>query len=166
MASPTWIASCSATTKRRAALPQAPRENSRAVSLGGAVSSGNDGNLTVKNCWFTGNKAIGGFRHYPNPLYTVGGGGALDNWGTAVITDSVFTDNQAIGGAAEPGVEGGYGIGGALSTGTPFALSPVCTIRHCTFSHNRAIGADAASETDNLGGSRNRRSHAHRLCAD
>ena len=121
------------------------------ISLGGAVSSGNDGNLTVKSCWFTGNKAIGGFRHYPNPLYNVGGGGALDNWGTAVITDSVFTDNQAVGGAAEPGVEGGYGIGGALSTGTPFALSPACTIRHCTFTHNRAIGADAVSE--NLGGS-------------
>ena len=117
---------------------------------GGAVSSGKDGVLTVKSCRFTGNKAIGGLRHYPNPLYTVGGGGALDNWGTVVITDSVFTDNQAIGGAAEPGVEGGYGIGGAVSTGTPWALSPVCTIRHCTFSHNRAIGADAGIE--NLGG--------------
>jgi len=120
------------------------------IALGGAVSSGNDGNLTVKNCWFTGNKATGGFRHYPNPLYNVGGGGALDNWGAALITESVFTDNQAIGGAAEPGVEGGYAIGGALSTGTPWALSPVCTIRHCTFSHNRAIGAAAGSE--NLGG--------------
>jgi hypothetical protein len=122
------------------------------VALGGAVSSGNDGNLTVKNCWFTGNKATGGFRHYPNPLYNVGGGGALDNWGAALITDSMFTDNQAVGAAAEPGVEGGYGIGGAVSTGTPWALNPACTIRRCTFSHNRAIGADAATPADNFGG--------------
>lgn len=129
-----------------------PEGDFAGIALGGAVSSGNDGNLTVKNCRFTANNATGGFRHYPNPMYNVGGGGALDNWGTALITDSTFSDNQAIGGAAEPGVEGGYGIGGALSTGTPWALSPVCTIRHCTFSRNRAIGADATTETD-IGGS-------------
>ena len=129
-----------------------PEEVFGGNSLGGAVSSGNEGNLTVKNCWFTGNKATGGFRHYPNPLYNVGGGGALDNWGIALITDSVFTDNQAIGAAAEPGVEGGYGMGGALKTGSVWALNPVCTIRHCTFSHNRAIGADAATANDNFGG--------------
>jgi len=120
------------------------------VALGGAVSSGNDGSLSVKSCSFVGNKATGGFRHYPNPLYNAGGGGALDIWGNAVITDTVFTDNQAIGAAVEPGVEGGYGIGGAVSIGTPWALSPVCTIRHCTFNHNRAMGAD--SVTENLGG--------------
>jgi hypothetical protein len=122
------------------------------IGFGGAVSSGNDGNLTVKYCWFTGNKATGGFRHDPNPLYNVGGGGALDNWGAALITDSMFTDNQAIGAAAEPGVQGGFGIGGALSTGTPWALNPVCTIRRCTFSHNRAVGADATGGTGNVGG--------------
>ena len=129
-----------------------PEEVFGGNALGGAVSSGDEGNLTVKNCWFTGNKATGGFRHYPNPLYNVGGGGALDNWGIALITDSEFTDNQAIGAAAEPGVEGGYGLGGALKTGSVWALSPVCTIRHCTFSHNQAVGADAATANDDFGG--------------
>jgi len=118
------------------------------LAFGGAASSGNDGSLSVKNCWFTGNRVIGGFRHYPNPLYTASGGGALDIWGTALITDSVFTHNQALGGAADPGVEAGYGIGGALSIGVVYSLNSACTIRHCTFSHNQAIGADAATETD------------------
>ncbi|MGA3284256.1 MAG: hypothetical protein ABSD57_07350 [Verrucomicrobiota bacterium] len=120
---------------------------------GGAVSSADDGILTVKNCWFTGNKAIGGLRHYPNPPtgYTVGASGALDNWGTAVITDSVFTDNQAIGGAADPGVEeGGYGIGGALGSGGAYAIASVCTLQHCTFSRNQAIGGDA--DANDFGG--------------
>jgi hypothetical protein len=113
--------------------------------FGGAVSSASDGTLTVGNCLFTGNKAIGGFNHTYSFNYTVGGSGAIDTWGAALITDSTFTDNQALGGGAGPGVNGGFAIGGAISSGNPRARSPVCTIRNCAFRHNQALAADAGS---------------------
>ena len=126
-------------------------------AFGGAISSANLGTLTVSDCWFTGNKASGGLRHKPSALFdAIGGSGAIDNWSTAVITGSTFSDNQAIGGAADPGVDGGFAVGGAIGSGSPSAVSPVCTIQHCTFHRNQAIAADAGSpgnqDAEGIGG--------------
>jgi hypothetical protein len=121
------------------------------VAFGGAISSQSLGTLTIRNCWFTGNRAIGGHRHDPSALFDgIAASGAIDNWGTASISGSTFTDNQAIGGAADDGVDGGYGAGGAVSNGSPLASNPVCTIQNCRFSHNQAIAAGAGPE--NFGG--------------
>ena len=116
-------------------------------AYGGAVHSGNDGNLTVRNCWFAANKAIGGRLHQPSVSIYDGPAqsGAIDNWGAAFISTSTFSDNQAIGGSADEGVDGGYGVGGAIGSGGPMADNPVCAVENCTFRHNLAIGADAGS---------------------
>ena len=121
-------------------------------AFGGAISSQNDGTLTVKNCWFTGNKAIGGRLHQPS-LYMfdgMGSSGAIDNLNTALVTDSTFTDNQGVGGPADPGVDGGYGLAGAIASGSPYASTTVLSILRCTFTHNQAIGGDAGP--DGIGG--------------
>ena len=113
-------------------------------AFGGAILSANAGTLTVGNCSFTGNKAVGGVRHKPSGTFdAMALGGAIENWGTVWITDTTFTDNQAIGGASDRGVSGGVSVAGAVESGTPHALSPVCTIQRCTFNHNQAIGGDA-----------------------
>ena len=121
-------------------------------AFGGAISSRNDGNLTVKNCWFTGNKASGGRLHQPS-LYMfdgMGSSGAIDNLNTALVTDSTFTDNQGVGGPADPGVDGGYGVAGAIASASPYASTTVISILRCTFTHNQAIGGDAGP--DGIGG--------------
>lgn len=115
-------------------------------AFGGAAASGNSTTLTVNDCIFTGNKAIGGLRHKPSSLFDgIGGSGAIDTWGTAVITGTTFADNQAMGGPADPGVDGGYSVGGALGSGGPMAVDAICRVQHCTFNHNQAIGGDAGS---------------------
>lgn len=123
------------------------------AAFGGAIISQNQGNLAVRYCWFTGNKVIGGLRHYPSaPMIDgISDGGAIHNWGAACITDTTFTENQAIGGPADTGEDGGYACDGAVSSGSPLAVSPVCIIQRCTFSRNQAIGADAGP--NNFGGS-------------
>jgi hypothetical protein len=121
------------------------------AAFGGAVLSGNLGTLTVSQCSFTGNKAIGGFLRHPSAWGdAMALGGAIENWGTAGITESTFTENQALGGAADPGVDGGYALAGAIESGSPYALSPVCTIQHCIFSRNQARSGDAGP--NNFGG--------------
>ena len=120
-------------------------------ATGGAISSQNNGTLTVKNCWFTSNKAIGGLRHSPSaPFDAVGSSGAIDNWNTALVTDSTFADNQGVGGPADPGVDGGYGLSGAIASGGPAASTTVISILRCMFTHNQAIGGDAGP--DSFGG--------------
>ena len=126
--------------------------NGAGSASGGAISSQNNGTLTVKNCWFTGNTAIGGRIRQPS-LYMIdgmGSGGAIDNLNTALVTDSTFTDNQALGGPADPGVDGSYGVSGAIATGGPFASTTALSILRCTFIHNQAIGGDAGP--DGIGG--------------
>jgi len=121
-------------------------------AFGGAISSRNDGKLTVKNCWFTGNKALGGRLHQPS-LYMLdgmGSSGAIDNLNTALVSDSTFTDNQVVGGPADPGVDGGYGVAGAIASGSPYASTTVISILRCTFTRNQAIGGDAGP--DGIGG--------------
>lgn len=113
------------------------------LGWGGAVSSQDQGTLTVRNCWFTGNRAVGGHRHQSNGQYDgAGASGAIDNWGVASISETAFTDNQAIGCIGDAGVDGGFAIGGAVGNGGKLADSPECTIQNCTFRHNLAIAAD------------------------
>jgi hypothetical protein len=110
---------------------------------GGAIGNGTLGTLTVTNCWFTGNQAIGGLKHSPsNQFDGLAVGGAVSNWDVAVVSDSVFTDNAAIGGAADPGVEGGYSLGGAIDSGTRHTSSATMTLQRCTFSGNKAVCPD------------------------
>jgi len=119
----------------------------------GAISSQNLGTLMVRNCLFTGNKAMGGRLHEPSQTWMYDGvaaSGAIDNWGTALISGTTFTDNQAIGGTADEGVDGGYGLGGAVGSGGPFAINSVCTLQNCRFSRNQAIGGPAGQ--NNFGG--------------
>lgn len=119
------------------------------LAFGGAISSQNLGTLTVRNCWFTGNKAIGGHRHQPSAQYDgAGASGAIDNWGAASISGTTFTDNQAIGSTTDEGVGAGYGMGGALGSGGPLAQSPACTIQGCRFSHNQAMGGGNAGPNE------------------
>ncbi len=121
-------------------------------AVGGAVKNGTAGTVTVSNCRFTGNKAIGGLRHKPSTPFPdgMGSSGAIDNENIVLVTDSTFTDNQGLGGPADPGVDGGYGIAGAIASGGPAAQAGLLTILRCTFTHNQAIGGDG--DPDSLGG--------------
>jgi hypothetical protein len=107
---------------------------------GGAIDS--RGNLTVTNCAFSSNQAIGGS--------DVGGGfgGAISSDGTTAtltVTDSTFSDNQATGGA---GSVAGSGRGGAI-----FNNQSKLTVTDSTFSGNQAAGgAGSASGAQGIGG--------------
>jgi hypothetical protein len=101
---------------------------------GGAVF--NQGALSITNCTFSGNQAVGGV--------SVGGqagdaeGGAIFNNGTLTITDSTFASNQANGGPGSDGI-GGPGEGGAIfNNGT-------LTITNSTFASNQVNGGTAMS---------------------
>jgi len=126
--------------------------NGAGSASGGAISSQNNGTLTVENCWFAGNKASGGRLHQPSlaMIDGMGSGGAIDSLNTALVTDSTFTDNQGVGGSADPGVDGGYGVSGAIACGGPAASTTALNILRCTFTHNQAIGGDAGP--DGIGG--------------
>ncbi len=115
------------------------------IGSAGALSSQAHGVLTVRNCWFIGNRGVGGQRHQRSDAMLVGPGaaGAIDTLGTASIVGTVFTENQAIGGAADDGVDGGYAMGGALGIGGPGTENAVCYLEDCQFNNNAAIGAPA-----------------------
>ncbi len=114
--------------------------------FGGAVANEGLGTLVVTSCSFTGNQGVGGPRHKPSAFPDGhGGSGAIDNLGTADISNSEFIENQAIGGIADPGADGGLAAAGAIASGFPRAIHPVCSIRNCTFTRNRAIAADAGN---------------------
>ncbi len=123
--------------------------------FGGAIGNETDGTLMVRNCWYTGNRAIGGFRQSPSGDNDgIGVGGAVANWNAAVITDSTFSDNEAVGGAADPGVDGGGPMAGAVASNSRHTSIATMTIERCTFSRNLAIGVDAGANTGtpNFGG--------------
>ncbi len=121
-------------------------------AVGGAIKNATAGTLIVSACLFKGNKALGGLRHKPsNPFPDgMGSSGAIDNENVVLLTDSTFTDNQAVGGAADPGVDGGFGLAGAIESGGPAAQAGVLSILRCTFTGNQAIGGDGGP--DNVGG--------------
>src|SRR5262249_22636271 len=120
--------------------------------LGGALM--NEGDATVIDCTFSGNRARGGYAVGPaienlhdltvtRSTFTgneadgaiVAQGGALDNTdGSAILTGCAFTDNEAIG--ITPGAEG---AGGAIVTwnANDIVGGTILTITGSTFTRNR-----------------------------
>jgi hypothetical protein len=82
---------------------------------GGAISNEHGGSLTLTQCTFDENQAVGGRRlSGSDALVGIGTGGALANGApgeflapTLVMIDCTLTSNQAIGGVADAGVDGG-----------------------------------------------------------
>ncbi len=114
---------------------------------GGAVFN-DGGTLTVTNCTFLDNRAIGSDVE-GSGFGAPGQGGAISNFGQLTVTDSTFTGNQAIGGAGvSPGVSGGGGEGGAIYN------DGAMTVMGSTFSANMANGGvgDGASGGNGIGG--------------
>lgn len=110
------------------------------------LSSQAPATLTVRDCTFSGNEAIGGVGRAASDGGQ-GSGGAIVTGGAgslAVVIGSVFTNNLAQGGdggpdAAATGGLGGPGFGGALNTG-----SADLTVKGCWFEGNVAIGGAGA----------------------
>lgn len=118
------------------------KDNSSIV--GGAISTGNEApigpqTVTLLNCTFTRNLAIGG--QAPN-LTAKGGAIEADGDGaTIVIANCAFSDNLALGGVGKSGLlrNGGGGFGGAVNLeGFPTSLSVI--ISSTSFVNNFARG--------------------------
>jgi CSLREA domain-containing protein len=118
-------------------------------NVGGGGLCNNEGIVTIINCTFSRNKALGGVGAVkpnvngkeiiaPNGASNGGSGlgGALFSTGTLYLINSTFSDNKAVGGIGsdsliQPG-KGGNGLGGAIySTDTTWVVN-------CTFSGNGA----------------------------
>src|SRR5262249_6879109 len=76
--------------------------------------------LTVTDCAFQGNRAVGG-------IFGLGGG--IQNEGSATVSGSTFIGNQAIGGGD------GVGAGGGISN----IFGATLTVSNSTFTNNLAI---------------------------
>ena len=102
---------------------------------GGAIYN-DGGNVTVQNCIFSNNQAVGIFNSSASP--GLGQGGAIFNLGNLTLQNCDFTNNQAIGGDVSLGY-GGNGQGGAIfNTGTN-------VIDNCTFRLNSTRGGNGGS---------------------
>ena len=96
--------------------------------------------LTVSNCTFSGNQAIG------SAGYGLAGGGGIDNepGGILHVSQSTFNDNRAQGGDGgtisdkRPFI--GLGFGGAIQN-----FFATATIDQCTFTGNQAVGGSGVS---------------------
>jgi CSLREA domain-containing protein len=111
----------------------------------------NGGTVSIVDCTFSGNRAVGGRGGNRGGGTGVPGGdgmgGALFNRGTVFLINSTFSDNRAIGGG------GGNGGGGRLSDPRPLSpgtggngdggaiySSGDSWVKNCTFSGNAASG--------------------------
>jgi CSLREA domain-containing protein len=132
--------------------------NSQAGSTaGGGGLYNNGGTVSVVDCTFSGNRAVGGSGGARAPGLGDGAegvpggdgmGGALFNTGTVFLINSTFSDNRAIGGGGGNGHAvghygatkqfnggtGGDGYGGAIYS------SRDAWVKSCTFSGNAASG--------------------------
>ncbi len=93
-----------------------------ATGQGGALNNqGTGATMTVSNCSFTGNKAVGGGTG-ANSGNGNGEGGAILNQALSLlmVTNCSFLNNEALGG---PGTEG---IGGAIQNGDYNQSAPFC----------------------------------------
>jgi hypothetical protein len=104
------------------------------------------GYLTVHNCVFIGNTAIGQAGVDGSPGRN-GRGGALFNAGLAIITNSTFSTNTAVGGAGGSGTNatqypgtGGSGGAGGLGYGGAIYNSCELTLADCTLNGNTVSG--------------------------
>jgi hypothetical protein len=121
--------------------------NGRSDNGAGIYNAG--GYLTVQNCVFVGNTAIGQAGVSGSPG-TNGSGGALFNTGVAIIADSSFSTNIASGGAGGSGTNGIYAPGGAggsggLGYGGAIYSSGEVTLTNCTLNGNTAAGGAGGS---------------------
>ena len=87
---------------------------------GGGIHNEPGATLTVSQCSFTGNQAVGGSSG-------TGYGGGILNEGTATVVANTFTSNFSTGGGA------GYGSGGGISN-----FGPDISISRSTFVGNQA----------------------------
>jgi hypothetical protein len=111
--------------------------NGRSDTGAGIYNAG--GSLTVRNCVFVGNTAIGpnGARYgWPG---TNGCGGALFNAGVAAIANSIFSTNVAAGGAGGDGGHSGGSAGGSGCGGAIYNIGSL-NIFDCSFVWNSACG--------------------------
>ncbi len=105
-----------------------------ATATDGYIGSGT---LTVSNCTFTANQAVGGAGNSgPEAGFAFGGGVSNGLRAAATIAASTFTGNRAIGAAGSTGGNGADAQGGATSNIPGATL----TLSDCTLSNNQAIG--------------------------
>src|SRR5205823_4097731 len=109
------------------------------LPVGGAVRNRNNATLTVTNCAFVGNKALG----EEGGGNAWGGGLSNDSGSAATVTGCAFTANVAAGGDGGRSTSGqlivGHGEGGGIAN---FAA---CTVRNCTFTANLAAGGSGCA---------------------
>jgi hypothetical protein len=117
---------------------------SQNVVFGSATSGGRggglrslDGALTITDCTFTGNQALGGTSFAGDAI----GGGVYVLAGTATISDSTFSGNVARGSDQSYDAAG---VGGAMD------IVSSATITGCTFRSNQAVGGN--NGTDDFAG--------------
>jgi hypothetical protein len=104
--------------------------------------------LSVNNCTFTKNLAVGGAGNAGGSFTGDGIGGAImtlsfTGAGTVstTVSASTFTGNQAMGGAGSAGRNGADGLGGALAN----VLGATLSVSGCTLSGNQASGGAGGS---------------------
>jgi hypothetical protein len=130
----------------------ANQATARATCEGGAIANTlKASTLTVSNCMFIGNQAVGSDGAEAN-------GGAIENDGdiggaTANICDSTFTANRAVGGdggvvqnthnASGEGNDNGTQIG--IASGGAIVNTGGLTLSQCTFTANRALAGNGGN---------------------
>jgi hypothetical protein len=107
-------------------------------SAGGAIDSQGP-SLTVTNCAFTNNQAVG-----PGTGTGEGNGGAINSSSPGTISNSTFTGDEALGRLTN---------GGAMSTGENETFAaPSLAISGCAFTGNEAVGANGTNNATALFG--------------
>ena len=104
------------------------------TGIGGGLFNEAGAGLSVTNCTFTNNSAVGNVGR--------GWGGGIVNEGSASVSDSTFTGNTSTGGSLpeQPDLTAGVGFGGGVAS----IFSSSLTVSNTTFTGNQAI--------DGLGG--------------
>ncbi len=115
---------------------------------GGGILNNGGANLTLRNCTFLDNKAVGG----DSDLVV---GGALVNQGAATVQGCTFTGNQAVGGVMLPGAHPSYfsetnsgaikddGIGSVSGVGG--TVTGFLIVQDSVFTSNQALAASGNS---------------------
>jgi hypothetical protein len=105
-----------------------------ATATDGYIGSGT---LSVSNCIFTANQAVGGMGNRgPEAGFAIGGAVSNGLSAAATITASTFTANQAIGAVGPVAVNGSDAHGGAIAN----FLGATLTLSGCVLTNNQAIG--------------------------
>ncbi len=104
--------------------------DNQALLTGGGVANLFGASLTVSQCDFTDNQALG--RKTTDPNVSSGGrGGALFNGGSASVDHTTFTSNSATGGSAS-------GLGGAIMNRDDGSSLATLIVSDSTFTNNEA----------------------------